>query len=77
MIGGFFAKPVGGAKFCLFCNSITNISHDKYGPVDMDKLMTIQNEKMLKSFDLVLKGSIADSYEKDEHNFNKEKIQLN
>ena len=48
-----------------------NISHDEYGQVDMDDLMTVHNE-MLKRFDTVLEGSITDSYGKDEHNISKE-----
>ncbi|KAL7527451.1 hypothetical protein ACHAXR_001965 [Thalassiosira sp. AJA248-18] len=31
MIGDFFTKPVGGAKFCRFQNIIMNISHNEYG----------------------------------------------
>ena len=72
MIGDFFTKPVGGAKFRRFCNIIMNISHNKYGPVDMDELMTIHNEKMLKRFNPVLEGSSTDSYKKGEHNINNE-----
>ena len=49
-----------------------NISHNKYGPIDMDELMTIHNEKMLKRFNIVLEGSIADSYRNDEHTICKE-----
>jgi len=48
MIGDFFTKPVGGAKFRRFRNIIMNISHDEYGPVDVDALMAIHNEKMLR-----------------------------
>ena len=43
MIGNFFTKPVGGAKFLRFRNIIMNISHDEYGPVDVDELMSIHN----------------------------------
>ena len=53
MIDDFFTKPVRGAKFCRFLNIIMNIIHDEYGPVDMDKLMTIHNEMMEKRFDMV------------------------
>ena len=67
MIGDFFTKPVGGAKFHRFCNIIMNVSHDEYGPVDVDKLMAIHNKTMERRFDMVLKGSIADKYEMDEH----------
>jgi hypothetical protein len=41
--GDFFRKPVGGAKFRCFYNIIMNISHNEYGPVDMDELTTIHN----------------------------------
>ena len=30
IIGDVFTKPVGGTKFCHFCNIIMNISHDEY-----------------------------------------------
>ena len=72
MIGDFFTKPVGGAKFRCFRNIIMNVSHDEYGPVDVDELMAIHNEKMTKRFDMVLEGTIADKYEMDEHNISKE-----
>ena len=48
MIGDFFTKPLGGAKFRRFRNIIMNISHDEYGPVDVDALMVVHNEKMQK-----------------------------
>ena len=54
IIDDFFTKPLGRAKFCHFRIIIMNISHDEYGPVDMDQLITIHNKKMLKRFDLVL-----------------------
>ena len=38
----------------------------------MDELITILNEKMLKRFNLVLEGSITESYKKDEYNISKE-----
>ena len=72
MIGNFFTKPVGGAKFQHFRNIIMNVSHDEYGPVDVDELMAIHNEKMTKRFNMVLEGTIADKYEMDEHNISKE-----
>jgi hypothetical protein len=72
MIGDFFTKPVGGSKFRRFRNIIMNISHDEHGPVDVDELMIIHNEKMLKRFDMVLEGSILDSYRTDEHHISKE-----
>jgi hypothetical protein len=49
-----------------------NVSHSEYGPVDVDKLMTIHNEKMTKRFDTMLEGKIADTYDMDEHNISKE-----
>ena len=53
MIGDFFTKPVGGAKFRRFRNIIMNITHDEHGPVDVDELMAIHNAKMQKRFDEV------------------------
>jgi hypothetical protein len=47
IIGDFFPKPVGGAKFCRFCNTIMNISYDEHGPVDVDEIIIMQREKML------------------------------
>ena len=72
MIGDFFTKPVGGAKFRCFRNIIMNVSHDEYGPVDVDKLMAIHNEKMEKGFIVVLKGTAVDRYEIDGHIIRKE-----
>lgn len=46
MIGDFFTKPLQGAKFRRFRNIIMNITHDEYGPVDVDELMKIHQEKM-------------------------------
>jgi hypothetical protein len=53
MIGDFFTKPLGGAKFRRFRNIIMNISHDEYGPVDVDALMVVHNEKMQKRIEIV------------------------
>jgi hypothetical protein len=39
MIGDFFTKPLGGAKFRRFRNIIMNCDVDDYGPVDVDELM--------------------------------------
>ena len=72
MVRAFFTNPVGGANFCRFCNTTTHTSHDKHGPVDMDEMITIHNDQMLKRFDMVLEGSIADSYRKHKHNNSKE-----
>ena len=49
-----------------------NVSHDEYGPIDLDKLMAIHNEETEKRFDMVLKRSITDRYEMDEHLISKE-----
>ena len=73
MIGNFFTKPLGGAKFRRFRNIIMNVSHDEYGPVNVDESMLIHNKKMTKRFDMILEGAIADNYEMDEHNISKEK----
>ena len=72
MIGDFFTKVVVGVKLWRFRIITMSISHDEYEPVDMDELMTIHNEKMLKRFDPVLEGSATDSYKKGEHNINNE-----
>ena len=45
MIGNFFTKPVGGAKFRRFRSIIMNVSYDECRPVCVDKLMAIHNEK--------------------------------
>jgi hypothetical protein len=52
MIGDFFTKPVGGSKFRRFRNIIMNITHDEYGPVDVDELMAVHYAKMQKRFDM-------------------------
>ena len=46
MIGDFFTKPLGGAKFCRFCNILLNCSHDDYRPVNMDKLMDVHHRRV-------------------------------
>ena len=51
MIGDFFTKPLGGAKFRRFRNIIMNIEHDEHGPVDVDELMAIHHEKMQRRFE--------------------------
>ena len=43
IIGDFFPKPLGGAKFRRFCNIIMNIRYDEYRPVEMDELTAIHN----------------------------------
>ena len=52
MIGDFFTKPLGGAKFRRFRNIIMNIDHDEFGPVDLDELTAIHNEKMKVRFEI-------------------------
>ena len=48
MIGDFFPKPLGGAKFRRFRNIIMNLDHDEHGPVVMDELMEIHHDKMMR-----------------------------
>ena len=49
-----------------------HVSHDGYGPVGVNKLMAIHNEKREKRFDMILEGTPADKYEMDKHNISKE-----
>ena len=72
MTSDFFAKHAEGAKFHIFCNIIMNISHDEFGPVDVNKLMTIHNEKMVNRFNMVLEWSIADNCKMNAHIISKE-----
>ena len=46
MIGDFFTKPLGGAKFRRFRNIIINCSYDEHGPVDVDVLMKVHQKRM-------------------------------
>ena len=46
MIGDFFTKPLGGAKFRRFRNIIMNCDYDNFGPVDVDALMTEHHERI-------------------------------
>ena len=46
MIGDFFTKPLGGAKFRRFRNIIMNCSYDDFGIVDMDAIMTGHNKNI-------------------------------
>ena len=39
MIGDYFTKPLGGAKFRLFRNIIMNCDHDECSPVDNNALL--------------------------------------
>ena len=52
MIGDFFTKPLGGAKFRRFRNIIMNITYDEYGPVKIDELTGIHNAKMEKRIEM-------------------------
>jgi len=62
MIGDFFTKPLGGAKFRRFRNIIMNISHDEYGDVNVDELMAIHQAKMQRRFDMMARDdSSSDS----------------
>ena len=47
MIGDFFTKPLGGAKFCRFRNIIMNCEQDEYGPVDMNELMSEHHKRIV------------------------------
>ena len=53
MISDFFTKPVGREKIRRFRNIIMNISHDEYGPVDVDVLMAVHSEKMQKRINAI------------------------
>ncbi len=46
MISDFFTKLVGEMKFQRFRNIFMNVSHGKYGPVDVDELLKIHNDKI-------------------------------
>ncbi len=52
MIGDFFTKPLGGAKFWRFRNIIMNITHNEYGPVAIDELTAIHNAKVEKRIEM-------------------------
>ena len=52
MIGDFFTKPLGGAKLRRFHNIVMNISHDEYGPVEIDELTAIHNAKKEKKIEM-------------------------
>ena len=57
ILGDFFTKPLGGSKFRRFRNIIMNITHDEYGDVDMDELMTVHQAKMQRRFELMAHDS--------------------
>ena len=63
MIGDFFTKPLGGAKFRRFRNIIMNIKHDEHGPVDVDALMVVHNEKMKKKMEMSVPHESTDELE--------------
>jgi hypothetical protein len=46
MIGDFFTKPLGGAKFRRLRNIIMNCDRDDFGVVDMDGLMAEHHAKI-------------------------------
>ena len=52
MIGDFFTKPLGGAKFRRFRNIIMNITHDEHGIVNVDELTAIHHTKMQRRFEM-------------------------
>ena len=52
MIGDFFTKPLGGAKFRRFRNIIMNITLDEHGPVDVDELTIIHQNEMQRQFEM-------------------------
>ena len=52
MIGDFFRKPIGWAKFQRFHNIMMNIDHDEFEPVGMDELMAIHHEKRQRRFEM-------------------------
>ena len=64
MIGVFFTKPLGGAKFRRFRNIIMNIDHDEYGAVDVDELTSIHNAKMAKRIEMEAHHA---EFSKDDH----------
>ena len=47
MIGDFFTKPLGGAKFRRFRNIIMNCDHDEFGAVNMDELMAEHEKRIM------------------------------
>jgi hypothetical protein len=46
MIGDFFTKPLGGAKFRRFRNIIMNCDVDEHGKVDTDELMAAHYKRV-------------------------------
>lgn len=64
MIGDFFTKPLGGAKFRRFRNIIMNLEEDEYGPVDVDELTAIHHEKIKKRYEMT-EGSADDNKENE------------
>ena len=51
MIGDFFTKLLGGAKFRRMRNIILNCDVDEYGPVDVDELMRAHYARIDKIYD--------------------------
>ena len=50
MICDFSKRSVGGAKFRHFRNIIMHISLNRYGPLDVEKLMAMHNDHMVNSY---------------------------
>ena len=75
-IGDFSTKPVGWAKFHYFGTIITNINHNEYRPVDMNELMTLYNEHIIKRFHMVPAGSFPGSHRKDDLTVSKEHMHM-
>ena len=69
MIGDFFTKPLGGAKFRRFRNIIMNISHDEHGAVNIDELTAIHQAKMKKRIEM--EPAAEDKKEEVERTVNK------
>jgi hypothetical protein len=53
MIGDFFNKPLGGAKFQRMRNIIMNCYHDDFGPVNMDELMAEHGKRTCDRHDVI------------------------
>lgn len=66
MIGDFFTKPLGGAKFRRFRNIIMNLDHDEYGTVNVDELMEIHQQKIAKRMSISTDKGINTYDERDD-----------
>ena len=70
MIGDFFTKPLGGAKFRRFRNIILNCSVDEHGPVDIDELTKAHFKRVdttvdVKDIDSNVKTILRDDLDPD------------